>query len=109
MIRVKNKRRSVAPEYRPSAPIKFYVGRPSILGNPFEIGKDGTREEVIRKDRAWLLGQIEKKTTAGRTLTKVRSVIEDQPGSDVDLVCWCAPNPCHADEIKAVLDRWPDE
>ena len=26
-----------------------YIGRPSKWGNPFEIGKDGTREEVIEK------------------------------------------------------------
>jgi len=24
-----------------------YIGRPSKWGNPFEIGKDGTRDEVI--------------------------------------------------------------
>jgi Domain of unknown function (DUF4326) len=31
-----------------------YIGRPSILGNPFKIGKDGTREEVGQKYRVWL-------------------------------------------------------
>ena len=27
----------------------IYIGRPSKWGNPFSIGKDGTREEVIQK------------------------------------------------------------
>ena len=26
-----------------------YIGRPSKYGNPFEIGKDGNRTEVIKK------------------------------------------------------------
>ena len=30
-----------------------YIGRPSKWGNPFVIGKDGTREQVIRKYRNW--------------------------------------------------------
>lgn len=34
-----------------------YVGRPSIWGNPFVIGKDGTRDEVIAKYGSWLMQQ----------------------------------------------------
>lgn len=34
-----------------------YVGRPSKWGNPFAIGRDGTRQEVIDKYRAYLLGR----------------------------------------------------
>jgi hypothetical protein len=30
------------------------VGRPSGLGNPFVIGRDGGRDEVIEKYRVWL-------------------------------------------------------
>lgn len=30
-----------------------YCGRGSIFGNPFEIGRDGTREEVISKYEKW--------------------------------------------------------
>lgn len=28
-------------------PYNVYIGRPSKWGNPFIIGRDGTREEVI--------------------------------------------------------------
>jgi hypothetical protein len=38
-------------------PIGEYVGRPSPLGNPWVIGRDGTREEVLAKYRAWLRRQ----------------------------------------------------
>lgn len=31
------------------APYDVYIGRPSKWGNPYKIGPDGTREEVIQK------------------------------------------------------------
>ena len=59
-------------------PFDIYIGRPSRWGNPFEIGRDGTREEVIAKYEAWILTQPELLAAlpelAGRTLG-----------------CWCAP------------------
>ena len=33
-------------------PDRIYVGRPSKWGNPFVIGRDGSRDEVIAKYRA---------------------------------------------------------
>lgn len=36
-----------------------YIGRPSKWGNPFAIGKDGTREEVVEKYRIYLLSHPE--------------------------------------------------
>lgn len=34
-----------------------YIGRPSKWGNPFSIGRDGSREEVIEKYREWIESQ----------------------------------------------------
>lgn len=31
------------------------IGRPGPYGNPFVVGRDGTREEVVDKHRAWFL------------------------------------------------------
>jgi hypothetical protein len=63
-----------------------YIGRPSKWGNPFVIGRDGSREEVIAKYDAWLLEQPELVTAlpqlAGKTLG-----------------CWCAPQACHGDVL----------
>ena len=36
-----------------------YIGRGSPYGNPFVIGKDGTREQVIAKYEEWLMKQPE--------------------------------------------------
>ena len=35
----------------------IYIGRGSKWGNPFVIGKDGTRAEVIEKYGQWLADQ----------------------------------------------------
>lgn len=70
-----------------------YIGRPSIWGNPFVIGKDGNRDEVIAKYRTWLLarpGLIEK---AKREL------------AGKDLVCYCSPSPCHGDVLIEVANE----
>jgi Domain of unknown function (DUF4326) len=48
-IRVLNKK-----HIRGSVKNAAYVGRPSIWGNPFVIGKDGSREDVIAKYEAWI-------------------------------------------------------
>ena len=37
------------------APFDVYIGRPSKWGNPFIIGKHGTREEVINKYEAYIM------------------------------------------------------
>ncbi len=69
-----------------------YVGRPSKWGNPFKIGVDGTREEVIAKYREWL-------PTQHLNLVELWGK---------DLVCWCAPLHCHADvllELAAKSER----
>lgn len=31
-----------------------YIGRPSKWGNPFIVGADGTRDEVIQKYKDWI-------------------------------------------------------
>ena len=82
---VLNKRNDIIPEDA------IYVGRPSKWGNPFIIGKDGTREEVVAKYRKMLvddLGRNQALTFDDIFFTELRGK---------DLVCWCAPFPCHAD------------
>ena len=49
MPKVLNKRVDGIP------PGAVYIGRPSVWGNPFVIGKDGSRDDVIAKYEAWLM------------------------------------------------------
>lgn len=64
-----------------------YIGRPSLFGNPFIVGVDGTREEVIKKYADWILTQPE-----------LLAVIKTElPGKRLD--CFCKPKSCHGDII----------
>ena len=63
----------------------IYVGRPSKWGNPFNIGNDGTRDDVIRKFRYYAVNRLERESS---WLDKLKGK---------NLVCWCSPLPCHAD------------
>jgi hypothetical protein len=63
-----------------------YVGRPSRWGNPFVIGRHGTRDEVIAKYRAWVLAK-----------PGLMAALDELRGKN--LVCWCAPERCHADVL----------
>lgn len=63
-----------------------YIGRPSIWGNPFVIGKDGSRDDVIAKFEAYL-------TTRSDLMAQLHKL------AGKDLVCWCAPARCHGDVL----------
>ena len=68
-----------------------YIGRPSIWGNPFVIGKDGTRGEVIAKYKEHLLGHPE-------LLDRLPSI------KGKILGCFCKPKACHGDVIAKLAD-----
>lgn len=70
-----------------------YVGRPSKWGNPFVIGIDGTREEVITKYKKWL-EEIALADYAAYGTVAIKTELKGK-----DLVCWCAPEACHADVL----------
>jgi hypothetical protein len=61
-----------------------YIGRGSKWGNPFRIGVDGDRAAVIAKHARYLHGRHD----LLRALDELRGK---------DLVCFCAPKPCHGD------------
>jgi hypothetical protein len=56
----------------------------SKWANPFKIGRDGTREEVLAQYERWL--------RAAPGLMAALPELRDR-----DLACWCAPEPCHGD------------
>ncbi len=75
-------------------PYDIYIGRPGPWGNPFTIGPDGTREEVIAKYAAWL-----------RTQPRLLALLPTLRGKR--LGCWCAPQPCHGDILAELADNPP--
>lgn len=74
----------------------IYIGRGSAFGNLYEIGKDGSRAEVIEKYRKWFYKRIQNKRFLKRVLALRGEV----------LGCTCFPNPCHGDVIVEFLDNY---
>jgi hypothetical protein len=74
-------------------PFDVYIGRPSKWGNPFRIGKDGSREAVIEKYRQWILANPS-------LMAQLRSELEDKT-----LGCWGKPNACHGDVLAELADK----
>lgn len=70
-----------------------YIGRPSKFGNPFVIGRDGDRETVIAKYRAMVL-------SSPALLASVKAELAGK-----DLICHCAPAPCHGDVLLELANN----
>lgn len=75
-----------------------YIGRGSIFGNPYEIGRDGTREEVIERYRVWF-NFLVRDPIFVEHLKKLKNK---------KLGCFCSPMLCHGDVIKNWLDNHPN-
>jgi len=79
-----------------------YVGRPFVLGNPYVIGHDGSRHDVVDQYRAWLREQYRHDGAVRRALRQL--AMRYLTDGALTLICWCAPQPCHAEVIRdAVL------
>jgi len=68
------------------------IHRPMKLKNPFRIGDDGTREEVIEKYRQHLVEHPELMSEVEKCRGKI-------------LMCFCHPLPCHGDVIVEILNN----
>lgn len=69
-----------------------YIGRPSKWGNPFIVGKHGTRRDVVEKYRAWIMQQ-----------PHLLAALDELRGKH--LICWCSPLACHGDVLRELANR----
>ena len=69
----------------------IYIGRGSKWGNPFVIGKDGDRNTVCNKHAEHLHNQIDN----GEITLEELAALHGK-----DLVCFCAPQRCHGNELE---------
>lgn len=75
-------------------PNTIYVGRPTKWANPYRIGVNGNRDEVVELYKDWLREKIEENP----------KFLEPLKGKDV--ACWCRlDEKCHADVIIEALGR----
>jgi len=72
----------------------IFAGRPSVYSNPFTIGKDGTRDLVIKKFERYI-----------RAYPKLNELLDALENKRV--ACWCKINQrCHLDIfIKLIMER----
>ena len=70
-----------------------YVGRPSRWGNPFRVKEEKFRQASINLFREYAIKQLEKDPNWLKPL------------QGKDLVCWCAPLPCHADVLLELANN----
>lgn len=95
-----------------SRPNNFYIGRPSILGNPFS--HNGVRTNLAKlsfKTREDAIAAYGKyfDTMYGKDdeFTKAFDEIYEhyKNGEDIYLQCFCKPLPCHGDIIANKLQK----
>lgn len=96
-IRVYNKREANIPQDA------VYVGRPTKWGNPFSHRSDtkaehvvASREDAVAMYRVWVQQQPE-----------LVAALPELQGKD--LVCWCAPESCHADVLIELANNITEE
>ena len=70
------------------------VDRSSPFGNPFRIGRDGTRAQVVDKFREYFLDRISRDNSFREQVQELRGKV---------LGCSCRPEICHGDVIAAWL------
>jgi hypothetical protein len=68
------------------------IDRRSKWGNPFKIGPDGTRDEVIAKYHDYILARPE-------LLARMHAELDGRT-----LGCWCKPLACHGDILVELLE-----
>jgi hypothetical protein len=82
MTRVFNRDRELYPADA------VYIGRGSMWGNPYKIGRDGDRDEVVSKFETIVLPELDLRDLIGK-----------------NLVCHCHPQRCHGHSIMTEINR----
>lgn len=71
---------------------KRYPSNNSPFANPFKIGRDGTRDEVLAKYRTYIGEKIN------------NGLVDLNNLRNKNLGCWCAPESCHGDILLELLN-----
>lgn len=95
-----------------NGPNSFYIGRGSILGNPYTHIKDRKTKAIYEvKDRDEAIDRysdyFDLMYGSNIAYTKAIDEIYDiyKSGNDVYLGCFCKPLRCHGDIIKEKLEK----
>lgn len=87
--------------------INVPIHRPSVLGNPFVIDKDNSRESVCKRYEEWLMEKMNQGDRAILTeMNRIGKLL--LAGSNVNLTCFCKGKGyedrlCHGEVIVEVI------
>lgn len=95
-------------------PTDIYIGRPSVLGNPFaskpsKYAKQSVSSdaEAVEKYQVWLREQWAANGEVKAELLRLARLYQET--GTLHLICWCKlkvndDTPCHGDVIKAAIE-----
>lgn len=72
-----------------------YIGRPGPFGNPYVIGPDGDRDEVIRLFKIYFYDRLKMDPAWKAKVDALEGQI---------IGCFCKPQACHGDIIAEYLN-----
>lgn len=101
--------RTTVVNIRFNQPYDIYVGRRNqrlhlsqhVFANPFKLGEDGDRDEVLQKYEEWL------KNWYRQDFVYLDGELDRLRGKR--LGCYCQPLACHADLLAMLADMSPKE
>ncbi len=76
---------------------KRYPESDSIWSNPFKIGKDGDRNEVIQKYEIYIRNKLNNDPNL---------IIELKKLKNKKLGCWCYPELCHGNVLLQLINEY---
>lgn len=88
----------------------IYVGRPSILGNPYTHIKDkktkaefivSNRDEAVERYREWIKEQWRSNPFVEKELFRITEIAIKN--DEVTLICWCSPLRCHCEYVAKMI------
>jgi hypothetical protein len=92
-------------------PDNVYIGRAGVVfidgfrfpktssnfANPFKIGKDGTRDDVIQKYKIYITDKLKNNISLQKELIGMKNK---------NLGCWCFPEPCHGNVLLELINYY---
>lgn len=105
IIKVANKK-SLSPEIGFT---DIYIGRPSVLGNPYPMSGEHTRKVVCELYHKYLWKQMQiawrnndGENSAWNELKRIALLVKS--GVNVRLICYCEPLDCHGNSIVRAVN-----
>lgn len=85
------------------------AARPSKLGNPFIVGKHGTRAECVAMHRNLMAGllciSVDRECIDAQRAHRAFVKKNRERFRGRNIACWCHGKPCHGDTLLEIFSR----